>query len=407
MSDVIKLGKCDMDKPFVFVSYSKKDKDYVYPLINELEGMGYNIWIDSELRTMVGKDWQKGALKAIANPNCKALLFMVSRNSLTSAPVYAELMWSQNSQKVKNMHGNKPIALITINVDDSWSPSRIGIEQWIVEDIGVNNESLVPADYDSLKNIDCINHGYYEEDGINQLTYKGEIAFVIYNDVLKTLGGSKITFASYKETDTICINLPESTKINDTTDIVKKVEKSKTIHEVPKVEKTKVVQDKAVEISKAEKKSASVTGDLTYELFGKTYCENQSDMMLRVFAQILKRHEYLVPEICDYTGMNCLSKIDYTLEENRNSDMPSYFRVCRNFIFSTGNVCVGTAYAFGDKLKKIARLFEICGENIDNLKSEQIQLPIPKRKKNQEKEDKEVPVKKSGKAKKTADDFMA
>jgi hypothetical protein len=124
------------------------------------------------------------------------------------------------------------------------------------------------------------------------------------------------------------------------------------------------------------KKVVSVTGDITYTLYGKEYTHNQSDMMLTFFAQVLQRHPDKASELPEYAGMNCASRIDYTKPENRNEKMPSYFRVCVHFPVGDGDgICIGTAYSLQDKIKKMALLLDICNESEDVFTSEQVQLP--------------------------------
>lgn len=128
--------------------------------------------------------------------------------------------------------------------------------------------------------------------------------------------------------------------------------------------------------SEKAKKSYSLTGDITYQLYGEEYTENQSDMMLRFFAQVLKRHQHMIDELPSYKEMNCVSKTDYTLKENVTDDMKSYFRVCHYFVFDSGKaICVGTAYSLGDKLKKMAHLLKIVGEDVTIFSSNQVALP--------------------------------
>lgn len=137
--------------------------------------------------------------------------------------------------------------------------------------------------------------------------------------------------------------------------------------------------NEVVENSDAKKKSASVTGDITYTLYGKEYTDNQANMMLRVFAQVLKRHQDKVATLPEQAGMNCAMKYEDIKDPNEKSAYPTYFRSCENFEFENGeSVCIGTAYSSGDKMKKIARLLDICGEDRTVFYSEQIELPEAK-----------------------------
>lgn len=134
------------------------------------------------------------------------------------------------------------------------------------------------------------------------------------------------------------------------------------------------MQDK--EVSSDKKKVFSVTGDVTYTLYGQEYTENQSDMMLRVFAQVLKRHQDKVDTLPEQDGMNCAAKYENIEQPGTTAAKPSYFRICANFEFDNGSaVCIGTAYSSADKMKKIVKLLEICGEDRSVFHSEQLELP--------------------------------
>ena len=145
-----------------------------------------------------------------------------------------------------------------------------------------------------------------------------------------------------------------------------------------------VVNMQDVELSKEalseKKKVFSVTGDVTYTLYGQEYTENQSDMMLRVFAQVLKRHQDKVDTLPEQEGMNCAAKYENIEKPGTKEAKPSYFRVCANFEFDNGSaVCIGTAYGITDKMKKIVKLLEICGEDRSVFCSEQFELPNTKK----------------------------
>ena len=148
------------------------------------------------------------------------------------------------------------------------------------------------------------------------------------------------------------------------------------LSDVVEIENVADEEDDAAKPEQDRKKPFSLTGDITYTLYGKTHTENQSKMMLRFFAQVLRRHQDKTLALAEQPGMNCVSYTDYTKPENKTSDMPSYFRNCHFFSFPEGRaVCIGTAYSFGDKLKKMAMLLQICDENRDVFQSDQLELP--------------------------------
>lgn len=96
LEEQIKSHGYDREEPFVFVSYSKKDADKVYPIVNDLQMRHVNLWIDLKgLEATAGTSWTGHALDALADANCKALIFFMSVNSFLSAPVCAEIMYTK------------------------------------------------------------------------------------------------------------------------------------------------------------------------------------------------------------------------------------------------------------------------------------------------------------------------
>lgn len=128
--------------------------------------------------------------------------------------------------------------------------------------------------------------------------------------------------------------------------------------------------------AKSGKKQATSTGDITFTLYGKEYTTNQADMMLTFFAQVLVRHQDIISELNSYKGMNFVSETDYSKRENKTDDMLPYFNSCHYFEFPNGDgLCVGTSFSVNDKLKKMALLLSICGEDTSVFHSEQVELP--------------------------------
>ena len=154
------------------------------------------------------------------------------------------------------------------------------------------------------------------------------------------------------------------------------VEEIPVPEEAPAAEPTPVSEAAAQEKKTAAPRRKSVTGDVRYSIYGKEYEENQSDMMLRVFAQVLRRHPECVDTLPQQTGMNCAARWADITKPGTREAKPSYFRICQNFTFDNGaSVCIGTAYGNDEKLRKIALLMDICGEDRGVFRSEQVELP--------------------------------
>lgn len=122
----------------------------------------------------------------------------------------------------------------------------------------------------------------------------------------------------------------------------------------------------------SKKRKATVTGDVTYYLYGEEFKGNQSDMMIKIFGEVLAKHPECIDKAIEM--FTCLSNVDYNNQKNY-LDMPSYFRVCHTFEIDGKTICVGTAYGMVDKLKLIAKLLLLVGEGNDVLKIEGIELP--------------------------------
>lgn len=98
---------------------------------------------------------------------------------------------------------------------------------------------------------------------------------------------------------------------------------------------------------------------VSYRLFGKEYHSTQTEMLYLVLEEFFKR----APELADWAAdhLNCVSRTDYTREENRQSGMKSPFRSCRMIRAGGGAVCVGGGYSlrykqnFIDKLRRQAK----------------------------------------------------
>ncbi len=112
------IKSCDKSLPFAFVSYRRSDANVVFPYVLALQQKGINIWIDKEMKSHTGDDWQKPAFDAIQHPNCRAFLLFVSRNSLTSAPVLAELYHTECDLTTNRHLDELEIKILPVDIDE-------------------------------------------------------------------------------------------------------------------------------------------------------------------------------------------------------------------------------------------------------------------------------------------------
>jgi TIR domain len=77
-----------MAEPYVFISYSRQDKEFVGRLADTLRGAGVQTWTDVE-NIAAGANWQKEIEKGLLNAS--VLIYVASKNSVSSQWMDAEL----------------------------------------------------------------------------------------------------------------------------------------------------------------------------------------------------------------------------------------------------------------------------------------------------------------------------
>lgn len=111
-----KIRRCDMSKPFIFVSYSSMDHELVHQDVLEFQRRGYNVWLDERNLDKTKSSWKEDALKAIQNYNSILLIFYVSRYSLTSEACFNELNETV-SETTKRRHKRKELKFLAVEAE--------------------------------------------------------------------------------------------------------------------------------------------------------------------------------------------------------------------------------------------------------------------------------------------------
>lgn len=111
-----KIRKCDMNKPYIFISYSSKDYDLVWQDVLEFQRRGYNVWLDEKNVDKTLDSWEDTALKAIRTSACTLLVFYVSRHSLISKACLNELNETK-SDITKKRHGRKELRFLAVEAE--------------------------------------------------------------------------------------------------------------------------------------------------------------------------------------------------------------------------------------------------------------------------------------------------
>ena len=83
--------------PFIFVSYSHKDSDRVYPDIAALQVEGISVWYDEGLEP--GERWYADVAKHMAMENCRGTVIYASDEFLISDACQKELGYVLDGEK--------------------------------------------------------------------------------------------------------------------------------------------------------------------------------------------------------------------------------------------------------------------------------------------------------------------
>ena len=106
------LKPCDTSRPYIFISYSSRDRNTVWPDVLRFQQDGYNIWLDEKNLDKTKSSWKDDALRAINSRRCRLLLFYVSATSLCSEPCLREMQEAGAKRTVKNHFG--PVHILVI-----------------------------------------------------------------------------------------------------------------------------------------------------------------------------------------------------------------------------------------------------------------------------------------------------
>jgi len=227
------MEACNINKPYVFISYKREDKETVMKVVEELQSKyRVNIWIDTELASKGGTTWNSEATAAIARKTCKCVLFFMSDLSMMSGPVLAELYFSQNSNKVKWNNENNPLKIIPICL--SQDLKNYGLTKWVYKILPnheIAGEEIKEADIIAWKEVDL--PGRYLE-GANRITEISEIGAVISELIFKNKdtithieAEADAIFNNIREYAGVCIEpeQPAESREDNTVETVMTVEK--------------------------------------------------------------------------------------------------------------------------------------------------------------------------------------
>lgn len=100
--------------PFLFISYSHKNKPLVEDMARYLLDQGVRLWYDVDLVT--GDDWNEMVVSLITHENCSGVIFVCSPAAYVSANIHRE---REAALKTQAQRGTGKYRLFSVNVCDN------------------------------------------------------------------------------------------------------------------------------------------------------------------------------------------------------------------------------------------------------------------------------------------------
>lgn len=100
--------------PFLFISYSHKNKPLVEDMARYLLDQGVRLWYDVDLVT--GDDWNERVISLITHQNCNGVIFVCSPAAYVSANIHRE---REAALEAQAQRGTGKYPLFVVNVCDS------------------------------------------------------------------------------------------------------------------------------------------------------------------------------------------------------------------------------------------------------------------------------------------------
>lgn len=113
---IAQVRPCNMEKPYIFISYSAMDHPRVWEDVLMFQKLGYNVWLDEKNLDKTKESWKIDALNAISDLDCRLVVFYVSRSSLTSENCYDELKQTTETLTTRIHFG--PVPFIAVDVEE-------------------------------------------------------------------------------------------------------------------------------------------------------------------------------------------------------------------------------------------------------------------------------------------------
>lgn len=356
----------DRDHPYVFISYKSDDKEIIEKNVDYLQSVyGLNLWYDADLTA--GRNWDDEAAPILVHPNCRAVLLFASELALMSPNVRKELDFARDFKKPIIPINFSKEAFLDVVVDSI--TRKYQDSNWA----GVKTAlSLVKTHLPPEKTFLYLHQETYYPELIKSIC---RTAPEIHINDGQILDQKKTMWFQAEHTEKAAVSTTQPAS-QEAPEVLTEIPASSAAEPAAPIQEAPESLPAAVPDapeSPACKKAYTTTGDITFSIYGQEYTENQAGMMLTVFREVIRRHQDAADDLIGQ--LTCASEVDYEDEKNRNDSMPTYFRGCKTFrLTAVGKqICIGTAYSYSDKLKLIAKLFAITGE--DPAVLEGVELP--------------------------------
>ena len=122
------------DKPYIFLSYARKDKDLAHFVVESLQEY-FEVWFDEGIHT--GTRWEEVIADKIESPNCWMMVFLATQNSLASK-------WCANELSLARDEGKKFINVVIGNPTfPAWFKLSYSSYQFLYEKNFTNREAML------------------------------------------------------------------------------------------------------------------------------------------------------------------------------------------------------------------------------------------------------------------------
>lgn len=354
----IKNMNCNVEFPYVFISYShdNDDSQIVMNVFKALYKRGFNIWIDTANMPLNEDDWKVSATKALMNKNCKFAFFFRSESSMVKDTIAKEL------ETIKRLKHIGPIVTI-----DIWHDSNNNAERFYDEILNSGNCDVY-AVCDKIcrfVNIECKALRLASDMGNDILKLVEEM-----EDVLKKNGVNAINIPIQKFK--VCF-LTDNHIINE--ECIESGGKIKE-PEIPEkegflfagwlnnsqlwnFEKDTVQVD--MQLTASWNPIILPTEGYTYIIFNRKYHaekKEQAKLMYDVFSALIERYPEKIELLTVCTSISHVNEVKNP--NNANAD-PTYFRTCKEFETENQKYYVGTSYSLEGKIVQINQMLKIMG----------------------------------------------